>query len=95
MIDGIAAGAFSRGDRNLFMPLLDSLLNHDEYLVLADYQPYLDCQERVSWAFRDKRHWTTMSILNTARMGKFSSDRSVREYCARILHAKAVTSAPA
>ena len=90
VIDQIAAGVFSRGDRNLFMPLLDSLLNHDEYLVLADYQSYIDCQDRVSRAFRDQRQWTTMSILNTARMGTFSSDRSIREYCARIWHAKAV-----
>jgi starch phosphorylase len=91
VIDEIASGIFSRGDRNLFMPLLDSLLNHDEYLVLADYQAYVDCQDRVSKAFRDQRQWTTMSILNTARMGKFSSDRSIREYCARIWNAKAVT----
>jgi starch phosphorylase len=91
VLDQIASGVFSGGDRNLFMPLLDSLLNHDEYLVLADYQPYIDCQDRVSAAFRDQRRWTTMSILNTARMGKFSSDRSIREYCARIWHVKAVT----
>jgi starch phosphorylase len=90
VIDQIAAGVFSKGDRNLFMPLLDSLLNHDEYLVLADYQSYIDCQDRVSRAFRDQRQWTAMSILNTARMGTFSSDRSIREYCARIWHAKAV-----
>jgi starch phosphorylase len=90
VIDEIASGTFSRGDRNLFMPLLDSLLHHDEYLVLADYQSYIDCQDRVSEAFRDQRKWTTMSILNTARMGRFSSDRSIREYCARIWHAKAV-----
>jgi starch phosphorylase len=90
VIDQIAAGVFSKGDRNLFMPLLDSLLNHDEYLVLADYPSYIDCQDRVSGAFRDQRQWTTMSILNTARMGSFSSDRSIREYCARIWHAKPV-----
>jgi starch phosphorylase len=90
VIDEIASGLFSRGDRNLFMPLLDSLLNHDEYLVLADYQSYIDCQDRVARAFRDQRKWTTMSILNTARMGKFSSDRSIREYCDRIWQAKAV-----
>ena len=59
VIDQIAAGVFSRGDRNLFMPLLDSLLNHDEYLVLADYQSYIDCQDQVAGAFRDQRRWTT------------------------------------
>jgi glycogen phosphorylase len=91
VIDLIASGVFSRGDRNLFMPLLDSLLYHDAYLVLADYQHYIDCQDRVSGAFRDQRQWTTMSILNAARMGTFSSDRSIREYCAKIWHAKAVS----
>jgi starch phosphorylase len=90
VIDQIAAGRFSRGDRNLFMPLLDSLLNCDHYMVLADYKTYIDCQDRVSHAYRDQRHWTTMSILNTARMGKFSSDRSIREYCAHIWKAKPV-----
>jgi glycogen phosphorylase len=94
VIDQIASGVFSRGDKNLFMPLLDSLLNHDEYLVLADYQSYIDCQDRVSSAFRDQRQWTTMSILNTARMGKFSSDRSIREYCAQIWKAKTIIDGP-
>jgi starch phosphorylase len=88
VIDQIAAGVFSRGDKHLFMPLLDSLLNHDDYLVLADYQSYVDCQDRIAQSFRDQRHWTTMSILNTARMGRFSSDRSIREYCEQIWQAK-------
>jgi len=91
VIDTLASGLFSRGDRNLFMPLLDSLLRRDEYLVLEDYQSYVDCQDRVSDAFRDQQRWTTMSILNTARVGRFSSDRSVREYCANIWHTKTVT----
>jgi starch phosphorylase len=89
-IDLIASGHFSRGDANLFKPLVDSLLNHDEYMLFADYQSYVDCQDRVSEAFRDQKHWTRMSILNTARSGKFSSDRSIREYCDRIWNAKPV-----
>jgi starch phosphorylase len=89
-IDRIASGHFSRGDGNLFKPLVDSLLNTDEYLLLADYASYVDCQERVSEAFRDQRYWTRMSILNTARSGKFSSDRSIRDYCERIWKAKPV-----
>jgi starch phosphorylase len=83
-IDQIGSGVFSKGDRKLFSPLVDSLLNRDEYMLLADYQSYVDCQDRVARAFIDTRSWTRMSILNVARMGKFSSDRSIREYCDRI-----------
>jgi starch phosphorylase len=89
-IDRIASGHFSRGDGNLFKPLVDSLLHKDEYLLLADYASYLDCQDRVSEAFRDQQRWTRMSILNTARSGKFSSDRSIRDYCERIWNVKPV-----
>ena len=88
VIDQIDSGVFSHGDRELFSPIIDSLLNRDEYMLLADYQPYVDCQDRVSKAFKDKRRWTQMSILNVARMGKFSSDRSIREYCERIWKVK-------
>ena len=80
-IDLIASGAFSRGDRELFRPLLDSLLSRDEFMVLADYRAYVECQAAVSAAFADAAGWTRMSILNTARVGRFSSDRSIREYC--------------
>ena len=83
-IDLISSGFFSGGDSNLFKPLVDNLLHHDEYLVLADYQSYIDCQEQVSRAYRDQQEWTRMSILNVARMGKFSSDRSMREYSEKI-----------
>jgi starch phosphorylase len=91
VIDLIGSGFFSRGDSNLFRPLVDSLLYHDEYMVLADYQSYVDCQERVGQAYQDQENWTRMSILNVARMGKFSSDRSIREYCEKIWKAKPVS----
>jgi starch phosphorylase len=84
VIDQISSGYFSRGDSELFSPLIDSLLNRDEYMLLADYHSYVDCQDRVGSAFRDSSNWTRMSILNVARMGKFSSDRSIREYCKTI-----------
>lgn len=80
-IDRIASGFFSHGDPDLFKPLIDSLLNHDEYMLLADYHSYVECQDTVGLAYRDQDQWTRMSILNVARMGKFSSDRSIRDYC--------------
>jgi starch phosphorylase len=83
-IDALASGEFSHGDRGLFEPLVQSLLTSDDYLLLADYQSYIDCQERVSAAYTNKDEWTRMSILNVARIGKFSSDRSIRDYCADI-----------
>jgi glycogen phosphorylase len=84
VIDSIASGDFSNGDRELFRPLIDSLLLGDEYLTIADYQSYIDRQAEVSDAFRDVGRWTKMSILNVARMGRFSSDRSIQEYCDQI-----------
>jgi starch phosphorylase len=84
VLDSFVSGEFSHGDRNLFAPLHNSLLNEDEYLLLADYQSYIDCQDEVSAAYRDQDAWTRMSILNVARMGKFSSDRSIRDYCSDI-----------
>ncbi len=87
-IDLIADGAFSHGDRELFRPLLDSLLGRDEYLVLTDYRAYIDAQERAGKAYTDESLWTRMSILNTARSGRFSSDRSIREYCEGIWQAR-------
>ncbi len=86
-IDLIDSGLFSGGDRELYRPLVESLLTRDEYLLLADYQPYVDCQRLVSEAYSDSKNWTRMSILNTARVGRFSSDRSIREYCRDIWHA--------
>ncbi len=67
-IDQIASGFFSGGNRNLFLPLTDSLLYHDPFLVLADYQAYVACQDRVGAVYQDKARWTEMSILNVARM---------------------------
>jgi starch phosphorylase len=90
VIDLIRSGFFSRGDAELFRPLIDGLLYQDPYLLLADFQSYIDCQNRVSEAYRDTDRWTRMSILNTARSGKFSSDRTIREYCSDIWRVKSV-----
>jgi starch phosphorylase len=81
VMDLIGSGFFSHGDRELFRPLLESLLYWDEYILLADYQSYIEKQDEVGLLFQDQNRWTRMSILNTARMGKFSSDRAIREYC--------------
>ena len=81
VIASIGEGAFSRGDRELFKPLVDSLMSpHDQYLLIRDFESYIDCQEKVRDAFLDTARWTRMSILNVARMGKFSTDRTIRQY---------------
>ncbi|MDB5309225.1 MAG: glycogen phosphorylase [Gemmataceae bacterium] len=83
-LDRIGDGTFARGDRDLFRPLLDNLFRHDPFLVLADYAGYVACQDEVSRAYTDPEGWARSSILNVARMGYFSSDRSIREYCASV-----------
>ncbi|MBP1749653.1 MAG: glycogen/starch/alpha-glucan phosphorylase [Deltaproteobacteria bacterium] len=87
-IDLISSGFFSQGDRNLFLPLVSSLLDHDDFMLLADYRSYVECQKRVAETYRNSAAWTGMSILNVARIGKFSSDRSIREYCEKIWNVK-------
>ena len=89
-IDVIDSGFFSDGDRGLFHPLVESLLTRDDYMLLADYQSYVDCQQRVSDAYSDQNNWTRMSILNSARVGRFSSDRSIREYCRDIWNVRPI-----
>ena len=88
VIDFIASGALGHGDVELFRPIVENLLKSDPFLVLADYQAYIDAQERVNSLWRDPGEWTRKSILNAARMGKFSSDRSIRDYCTRVWNIK-------
>ena len=90
VIDLIASGFFTKGDREVFRPLIEHLLDHDEYMLMADFQSYIDCQARVSEAYRDPERWSRMSILNVARSGFFSSDRAIREYCDEIWKVKPV-----
>jgi glycogen phosphorylase len=89
-IDLLQSGLFSHGDRELFKPLLDNLLHHDPFLLLADYRSYIDTQQKVSDAFHHPASWSQMSILNVARMGVFSSDRSISDYCERIWKVKPI-----
>jgi starch phosphorylase len=91
-IDMIKNGYFSPFERDLFIPIIDSLLYHgDSYMLLADYESYVKCQEMVSSAYQDEKKWTRMSILNVASMGKFSTDRTIKEYVEEIWNAKPVT----
>ena len=84
-IDAIAAGAFSGGDRALFQPIVASLLTRDDFLLLADYADYVRVSEQAAHDYyADPDRWTRMSILNSARCGFFSSDRSMRQYCEEI-----------
>jgi starch phosphorylase len=85
VLDMITAGAFSPGDRGLFEPLIGSLLSGgDRYFLLADYASYVECQDRAARTYRDRAAWTKKSILNVANMGKFSSDRTIRQYAEEI-----------
>ncbi|MCA9865068.1 MAG: glycogen/starch/alpha-glucan phosphorylase, partial [Anaerolineales bacterium] len=84
VIDQISAGVFSDGDPTLFEPIIRSLLDRDEFLVLADYRAYVDAQDEVEKGYRDVDTWTRKSILNAARCGFFSSDRAMRQYAADI-----------
>jgi starch phosphorylase len=88
VIDHINTGFFSRGDGNLFRPITDALLLHDRFMLLADYPLYVACQDQVADTWRDPAAWDRMAILNVARMSKFSSDRSIRDYCDTIWKVK-------
>jgi starch phosphorylase len=80
-LDGWISGDFSRGDTTLFRPLYESILDRDEYMLLADYRSYVDCQHSAGAIFIDRDKWNRMSILNIARIGEFSSDRAIQQYC--------------
>ncbi|HEY4882689.1 MAG TPA: glycogen/starch/alpha-glucan phosphorylase, partial [Myxococcales bacterium] len=90
VLDLISSGFFEPEHPELFRPLIQSLLDQDTYMLLADFQSYVECQERVSKAFQDPEEWTRKAILNIAHMGKFSSDRSIREYAERLWQTRGV-----
>jgi glycogen phosphorylase len=83
-VDAIDNGTFSKGDRKLFRPLVDNLMNSDPYLLFADYRSYVDAQDQVDALYRNQEEWTRKSVLNTARMGFFSSDRAIKQYADEI-----------
>jgi len=89
VVDSIATGHFSRGDKDIFRPLVSNLLSaRDEYVHLADFQSYIDAQQAVDVEYRDRASWNRKALLNIARMGKFSSDRTVSEYAREIWQIK-------
>lgn len=91
IVSQMSEGFFSPEDPNLFRPIVDTLLGGDRYFVLADYASFIACQERVSRLYHDRQLWTRMAIMNVARSGKFSSDRSIREYAKNIWHMSPVS----
>ncbi|MBI4749146.1 MAG: glycogen/starch/alpha-glucan phosphorylase [Acidobacteria bacterium] len=92
VLDMIQNGYFSPLHRDLFDPIIHSLLySGDQYMLLADYAAYIECQDRVSEVYRDQEEWTRRSILNVANVGKFSSDRTIRQYAEEIWDASPVT----
>ncbi len=86
----IELGHFSNGDGDLFLPLIDNLKTNDPYFVMADFADYLRAQDNVSRAWSNRKEWNRMSLLNIARSGFFSSDRSIREYCQSIWKVEAL-----
>ena len=91
VVDMIASGQLCPARPDVFEPLVDSLLHRgDPFMVLADYDAYMEAQQRVDTAFRDQDTWTRTSILNCARIGKFSADRSVDEYAKKIWHVESI-----
>ncbi|MGB7785790.1 MAG: glycogen/starch/alpha-glucan phosphorylase [Salinimicrobium sp.] len=84
VLDLLVSGELSDGDRDLFRPIYNNLVQQDPYLLLEDYQSYIDCQKRIHLEWQDAAKWARKSILNVANMGKFSSDRSIKDYCENI-----------
>ncbi len=89
-IDAIAGGQYSGGDQSAFAGVVDNLLNEDRFMVLADYDSYIGAQGKVDDRYADPEWWSKAAILNIARTGFFSSDRSIRDYLDRIWHAEPV-----
>lgn len=88
VINMINSGFFSKGDGSLFKPITNDLLWHDPFMLMADYPLYITCQDLVSDTWKNTKKWNRMAIMNVARMGKFSSDRSIQDYCEKIWKVK-------
>lgn len=89
-MDAISSGVYSGGDRSVFGRVVESLLHDDQFMALADFDAYIKAQDEVDLAYQDQDNWSRMAILNVARVGFFSSDRSMRDYLDRIWHCEPV-----
>jgi starch phosphorylase len=89
-MDAVSSGMYSGGDRSVFARMVDSLLHDDQFMALADFDAYISAQNEVDIAYQDQDNWSRMAILNVARVGFFSSDRSMRDYLDRIWHCESV-----
>jgi starch phosphorylase len=95
VIDSVAGGHFSPEQRDLFKPIIDSLFSGGDYfMVLEDFDDYARCQQRIEETYRNPEEWSRMAILNVARMGKFSSDRTIQQYAEEIWNVKPVVPKP-
>ena len=90
VIDMITTGYFSPDDAKRYHPLVDSLRGHDQYMLFADYAAYIDCQHRVDDLYHQSDEWARKAIINVARMGRFSSDRTINEYATKVWGAEPV-----
>jgi glycogen phosphorylase len=89
-VDMISSGHFYPDEPGAFRPLMDELLGRDNFMLMADFAAYCECQERAAQAYRDEENWSRLAILNVARMGHFSSDRTIRQYAEEIWNVEAV-----
>src|SRR5690606_2509975 len=90
VLDMLISGDLSNGDKELFRPVYDNLLHHDPYLLLRDYRSYIESQDEIHRVWQDKEEWARKSIINAGSMGKFSSDRSIQDYCDDIWKVEAI-----
>jgi len=88
ILEEIRSGALTPDDPHVLEPLVSSLIEHDPFLVLADFRAYVEAQGRVSRAWQDPDEWSRQAVLNVARSGYFSSDRSIREYAQKVWNMK-------
>jgi starch phosphorylase len=84
VLDAVGAGVFSHDEPQRFAPLIDGVTGNDWFMVAADFESYADTQAQVASLWRDQAAWWRASVLNTARVGWFSSDRSIREYATNL-----------